>query len=153
MQNNHPQRVAGTDLKGLPLLKKRGDFKLSKEASDPDHPFVDSAFGSIDEALTHAAGVMVFTLYEGWPWRVWADHSQGCVFIKMDYLMGARDHLIIPIRKLTHEQALYQCVREVCGNFLERFNLPRGAYDQARFVEAIGSIPLHRRGYYGQIPT
>jgi hypothetical protein len=157
--NDLPKRIAGTDVAGLPVIHSpREAGAPTLQPSDPDTPWVDPKFASADEALTHAAGVMVFTCYgpdplgRCWPWRVWADHKQGCLFIKMDYLMGAADHIVIPIRHLTNEGDLYRHVLQQCGNLLERFNLPRGPFDAVRFFEAVNSIPAHRR-YYGAIPT
>jgi len=145
-----PERIAGVSAQSVPILGKKARHKLERELVDPDSPEA-TPFDSADEALTHAAGVMVFSCYPDWPWRVYADHAQGVVCIQLQFLMGENDYIVIPIKLLTHEKALYTHVMQQCGELLERFGLPRGPYNSDKFLEALGRIPVHRRRK-GMIP-
>lgn len=122
--------------------------------SDPDFATRDqvSPFKNADDALTHAAGVMIYSLFPGHPWKVYADHRQGVIVIAIPALMGATNKGIIPIAMLANEGMLRKCVLKVAGEILERYNLPRSGFSADEFTRALNAIPIHKRGYHGHVP-
>lgn len=141
---------------GIPLLGMgRGDTDPKRRPSDPDRAARDriSPFRNADDALTHAAGVMIYSLFPGHPWEIYADHEQGVVVVSIPALMGATNKGVIPIALLANEGMLRKCVSKVAGEILERYNLPRARYEADEFVRALMDIPLHLRGYHGHVPS
>ena len=136
------------------LTRSRGDITPLFRPSDPDFELRDrlSPFKTADDALTHAAGVMCYTLFPDHPWKVWADHSQGCVFITIPALMGATNYGVIHISDLANEDVLRKCCSKVCGEILERYRLPRARFSRDEFLRAWHEQPLHLRGYHGHVP-
>lgn len=138
----------------VPWIGRTRDHAPILRPSDPDFAARDqvSPFKNADDALTHATGVMIYSLFPGHPWEVYADHKQGIVSISIPALMGATHKGIIPIRLLVNEGVLRKCVLKVAGEILERYNLPRSRFSPDEFLRALSDVPLHKRGYHGHIP-
>lgn len=138
----------------VPWIGRTRDVAPRLSPSDPEFAARDrvSPFKNADDALTHAAGVMIYSMFPGHPWTVYADHKQGIVSISIPALMGATNKGVIPIRLLANEGMLRECVKKVAGEILERYNLPRARYDADEFLRALSDIPLHKRGYHGHVP-
>jgi hypothetical protein len=139
----------------VPIIRRqRPDFTPSYMPSDPDRAARDqiSPFKSADDALTHAIGVMVYSLFPGHPWMIYADHEQGVVVISIPALMGPTKKMVIPIKRLCNEAEARRNVSNICGEILERYRIPRAGFDQDEFLRALGDIPIHRRSYHGFVP-
>lgn len=81
---------------------------------------------SADFALAMQIANLLDKHYPGHPWATWADHDQGIAVIKncaLDRKLG----MIMHIANLSSPNEVESQVIERGGQFLERFNIPRGA--------------------------
>lgn len=113
----------------------------------PD-PFIEADF-----FLTRRIGEIVERHYFGQPFSVKVSHEQGVVQIQIPILMGAENWWCVHIDDLANDPDM-RCVVKACGEILERYNIPRCAYDREAFMAARDSIPLLARASgRGYVPS
>jgi hypothetical protein len=105
-----------------------------------DDPLPDP-FMAADFGLTHKIAEVIERHYFGQPFSVKVSHEQGIVQIQIAQLMGAIDWWVVHINDLQCDPNM-RCIVRACGEILERFNIPRCAYDREAFIAANASIPL-----------
>lgn len=113
----------------------------------PDHGDDDprpDPFIHADFHLTRQIAEVVEQHYFGHPFRVVVDHRQGIVKVQLPHLMPAICWYVVHISDLNSDPGFKQIVR-ACGDILERYKLPRAAYDRQDFIAAVHSVPIIQR--------
>jgi hypothetical protein len=113
----------------------------------PD-PFLEA-----DLALSRRVAEVIERHYFGHPFKVVVRHDQGIVQIQIPKLMPATRWFVVYIADLNADPGMKAIVRG-CGDILERYNLPRCAYDREQFIAALQSVPIITRiSGHGRIPS
>lgn len=95
-------------------------------AADPHREF--------DRWVAQRAMAVLSKDFPGYPWDVECNAQQGIVHFGIRALMGPTLRWVIRLAQWS--DLTPSLVREGGGQLLERFNLPRRAFDAASFVEA-----------------
>jgi len=98
-------------------------------------------FVAADFALTRRIAEVIERHYFGQPFSVKVSHEQGVVMIQIAPLMGSTNWWCVHIADLNTDPTMKAIVR-ACGDILERYNIPRCAYDREAFIAAAESVPL-----------
>jgi hypothetical protein len=119
------------------------DFKAGFGYSHPDQgddpgpdPFVEADF-----LLTRQIAEVIERHYFGQPFQVVVSHRDGIVKINIPALMGSIHWYVVHIAQLHSDPQMKSIVRG-CGDILERFNIPRTAYDREEYIAAVQSVPI-----------
>ncbi len=123
-------------------------FKHNKPGEvDEEDPYLQA-----DLRLTKALGEFIErSTYAGHPWLIEASHAQGVVMISLPTLMG-RNKYVVHLYTLKGDPSLRAIMRG-CGEILERYNIRRGSYSAADYVDAVMKVPKWRRGGAGLVPA
>lgn len=116
-----------------------------------DGPVEPDPFAAADMALTKKVAAIIQGHYPGHPWLVVCDHKQGIVKIKIPQFMGATNWGVIKIGNLKSDPGMTTVVR-ICGEILERYQIPRVGFSRDDFLAARNLIPQHRR-FHGFVPN
>ena len=90
--------------------------------------------------------------YPGHFWEIEVSHAQGVVKISIPPLMGATNKYVVYIATLKGDP-MFRSVLRMCGEILERYQIPRCRYLEDHFRDAQRRIPIHLRGFHGHIPV
>lgn len=101
----------------------------------PD-PFVQA-----DLALTRRIAEIVEKHYFGQPFQIVVSHRDGIVKINIPALMGSIHWFVVHISELSNDSGFRKIVQG-CGDILERFHIPRAAYDREEYIAAVQAMPL-----------
>lgn len=129
------------------------DFIARMGHQRPDDPSRPDPYVAVDLALSKCIAEVIEQHYFGHPFKVIVRHEQGIVQIQIPQLMPKNRWFVIHISQLQNDPGMKAVVR-ACGDILERYNLPRSAYDREQFIAAVQSIPvISRASSNGRIPS
>ena len=105
-----------------------------------EHIFIDQGdFRTIgDMDMAKAIAECLVREYPGHPWAVHVDQEQNVATIQNFYLSN-RYGMLLHLRGLKGDNAmpaLLAKAKELTGQFLERYDLPRGAYREGDYGQA-----------------
>lgn len=122
--------------------------KQGYEAPDLGATGEHDPFVRADRALTLAVADKLERHYPGHPWLIEASHKQGVVMISIPIFMGWKRKYVIHISALKSDPGMRHVVR-AGGEILERFKMPRQAFSDTDYVNALNAMPSFARGRHG----
>lgn len=116
----------------------------------------DNAAFDPHAAREHECSKLVYSVleahYPGHPWRVKIDWKGGIVGIQIKPFMGVKHWYVIYISTLKEYERGKRAIIRGGGDILERYMLPRNAFDRDHFLTALQAFPAHRK-FHGFVPA
>lgn len=117
-------------------------FKIdtNRHGLNEEDPFLQA-----DLALTKLIADKLQRHYPGHPWLVEVTHKQGIATITIPLFAGSSgtSKYVLHISKLKSDPGLRAVVR-AGGEILERLAIPRNAFSESHFMDALNSNPIRR---------
>jgi hypothetical protein len=117
----------------------RAGYDHPDKGDDPQH----DPFAAADMRLARNVGAYLETNYPGHPWAVSVQHAQGVLFITIPALLWNYKY-VVHLSDLKGDPGM-KAIGRAAGEILERLNLPRSAFSQTQYLDALLSRPLVRR--------
>lgn len=86
-----------------------------------------------DQELEQRVLEILAAHYPGWGWRVEAQSSGGVLVIRNENL-ASKHGFVEHLRDVVNVSDMQRRIVDAGGEFLERFNMPRGAFDPDRYM-------------------
>jgi hypothetical protein len=103
---------------------------------------ITDPFAQADQALGEKIRATLEHHYPGWNWAVSAKHEQGVVWIR-NLNLASKAGFVLHISDLKTDADYKHEVMDAGGEYLERYNQPRGRFDPDRylaFLTAVGAV-------------